>query len=310
MEKQIKNNCPNINKVESLVIFQCNCRCLMCSVGNKMNSGSKNNKIRSFDSIKNDIDKASAMKASEFAFSGGEPTLRKDLPELVRYARGRGFQVIEIQSNGRIYANKYYGEKMIKAGVNSFVISLHSCEEDINDQIMKAPGAFGEQVQGIRNLNNSGQSVKINIVITKLNYKHLAEHLLYLSRNFNISEIRLSFILLEGFAGQSPEKVAVSMKEVSPYLVKALEVAKDKVNCFVYNIPPCLLQGYEEFVNDLDDLNTYLIGSGFDTYLNQSQKEEKTKPRVCEKCLYNSRCFGVWKKYVQVFGLKEIKPVL
>lgn len=312
--RQVTRNMGNKDnkKVESLVIFKCNCRCLMCSVGVQINrsAGSDNsNIVRSFESVKKDIDKAAELGASEFAFSGGEPTLRKDLADLVEYAGSKGFDKIEIQSNGRIYANRYYGEKMIKSGVNSFVVSFHSPKRDINDTIMGVPGAFDEQVAGIRNLNDLGQPVKVNVVITKFNYKDLAEHVSFLTENFNIEEIRLTFALLEGYAKEDPGGVVAPMSLVSPHVSRALEKGRQKTGCFVYNMVPCLLPGYERYINDLAGLNTWLVGPEFSTSLDESKAEEKIKTPACSKCAYNRSCPGVWKEYARIFGLDEIKPI-
>ncbi|MCD4694447.1 radical SAM protein [bacterium] len=303
----VKQN--KIIKVESLVIFKCNCHCIMCSVGKQMNRS--DNLVKGFEDVKKDIDRAFKIGAREFAFSGGEPTLRKDLFDLVKYANEKRFEKIEIQSNGRIYANKYFGEKMIEAGVNSFVISLHSPKQEVNDKIMGVSGAFKEQVRGIKNLNALGRAVKINVVITRFNYKDLVEHINFLLNNFEIDEIRLTFALLEGYAGEKPKKTVAPMSLIIPYLKKAIDLTKGKsVKIFVYNIPVCLLLGYEDYVNDLGSSNTCLIGSNFETYLDESKKKDKIKSNLCSGCIYNSKCQGVWKKYSKVFGLDELKPVL
>ena len=152
-------------KVESLCTFRCNCNCIMCSVATKNNQDKTE---ESFKEVKRDIDIAAKLGANTFAFSGGEPTLREDLLQLVRYARKK-IPNIEIQSNGRMYYYKNYCQKLIEAGVKNFVISLHSPYEDISDRIMGARGAYLQTITGIKNLKNLKQKVKINTVILKLN---------------------------------------------------------------------------------------------------------------------------------------------
>ena len=58
-------------------------------------------------------------------FSGGEPTLYRRLPELVQYARAGGIQKIAVSTNGSAPWSKY--EKLLKAGVNDWSVSLDAC---------------------------------------------------------------------------------------------------------------------------------------------------------------------------------------
>jgi MoaA/NifB/PqqE/SkfB family radical SAM enzyme len=308
-----KNNENKINdKVESLCIFKCNCRCVMCSVGLQLDRSANNSDyhaIRPLEEVKKDIDKAKKNNASAFAFSGGEPAMRKDLAELVEYAKNIGIEHIEVQSNGRVYANKDYARRLIDAGVNSFVISFHSPIEEVNDTIMGVLGAYKQQVQGIKNLNSFGQKVKINIVITRYNYQDLAKHVKFLIDNFQVSEFRFTFVLVEGYAKESPQKIVPKMSEVGKYICQAIEFSKDKVACFIYNITPCLVSGCENYINDMGKFNTLLLGPEFERSLDEAKENDKLKSKKCSACIHNNWCNGVWKNYAAIYGIDELKPV-
>lgn len=299
-------------KIESLVIFKCNCHCLMCSTGLQIERsiGSADYQaIRPFEDVKKDIRKAKKMNARGFAFSGGEPTLRKDLPQLAAYAKSIGLNHIEVQSNGRMYSYKGFCKKLIDNGVNNFVVSLHSRKEKVHDYIMGVPGTFKQAVAGIRNLNALGQKVKINIVLIKPNYHDLGEHTKFLLENFKVEEIRFAMAMIEGNVAKNPKALIVKMSEVGPHICRALAIAQKKVGCFVYNMVPCLLPGYERFVNDLYQLDTILVGPDFEASLDQARKGKKIKGPDCQFCKYNKRCYGVWRNYAEAFGLEELKPV-
>ena len=308
----MKNKNKKSGKVESLVIFRCNCRCIMCSTGLQIDRSQNScdyHAVRPYEDVKKDIEKARDQKAFGFAFSGGEATLRKDLPDLVRYARDLGLEHIEVQSNGRIYANEYYCRKLIEAGVNNFVISLHSYIPELSDEIMGVPGAFAQTVAGINNLNKLGQAVKINIVLMKMNYKTLVEHVEFLLQNFKIKEFRFTFVMLEGNVLENPRAIVAPMSQVAQKICEAIEYAKDKAECFVYNMVPCLLPGYEKYINDMGSFNTLLLGPEFETSLDDSRKTNKVKAKECQGCKYNDKCDGTWKKYAEVFGTDELKPI-
>lgn len=310
-----KNDQAQTGKVESLIIFKCNCKCLMCSTGLQIQRslGSADyHAIRPFADVKKDIDKAKRMNARGFAFSGGEPNLRRDLPELVAYAKQVGLAHIEVQSNGRIYAYKDYCRKLIDSGVNNFVVSFHSCRKEVADKIMGAPGTFDQAFRGIKNLNDLGQKVKINLVMLALNYEHLAEHVKFLLANFQVSEIRFTMAMIEGNVVNNPSLIA-PMSAVAPHLCRAIDVvsrtAKEPVGCFIYNMVPCLVPGKESYINDLGQLDTLLVGPEFEASLDESRKGKKVKSPACKNCQYNKVCYGVWRSYAEAFGLDELKPV-
>lgn len=300
-----------IGKVESLIIFKCNCHCIMCSTGLQIDrsiNSADYHAIRPYEEVLKDIDKAKKMKARGFAFSGGEPTLRSDLPKLVAYARSKGLEHIEVQSNGRIYFYKKYCQKLIDSGVNNFVISFPSHIEKVHDKMMGARGTHKQALQGIKNLNELGQKVKINIVLTKLNYAHLEGLVKFLSQ-FKIAEFRLTMAMIEGNALKNPKAIIPKMSLVGPHICRAIDLAKGKVDCYVYNMVPCLVPGHEQYINDLGQLDTLLIGPEFETSLDKARKGKKIKGRICKKCRYDSVCYGVWRNYAEVFGLDELKPV-
>lgn len=298
-------------KIESLIIFKCNCRCVMCSTGLQIDRSQNNDcyqSMRPYKDIIKDIDKAVKMGAKGFAFSGGEATLRKDLPLLVRYAQISGLDHIEVQSNGKMYVYEAYCRKLIKAGVNNFVISFHSCQEDIQDKIMGVPGTYKQAVQGMKNLNKLGQKLKINIVLTKFNYDHLEETVKFLF-GFDIAEIRFTMCMLEGNAAINPKAIVAKMNLVAPEIVKSIKIINNRFGSYIYNMVPCLLPGCEKYINDMGQMDTILIGPDFEASLDEERKGKKIKIPGCKKCIYDKICYGVWKKYAKVFGLDEIKPV-
>jgi uncharacterized radical SAM superfamily Fe-S cluster-containing enzyme len=68
-------------------------------------------------------------------FSGGEPTLRDDLPDLVRRAKELGFEHIEVNTNGlRISNNGEYLKSLMRAGVDTFYLQF----DGLDDEVYKA----------------------------------------------------------------------------------------------------------------------------------------------------------------------------
>lgn len=300
-------------KVESLTIFRCNCKCIFCSVGRQIDYYIEHGGgIKTTEEVKEDIDLAVKVKARAFALSGGEPTLRPDIFELVRYAKKRGLPRVEVQSNGRMYYYRDFCEKMIKAGVDDFVVSFHSCKEDIHDKMMGVKGTFEQASCGIKNLKDLGQTVKINLVILKPNYQHLAETVKYLL-GFKVNEFRLTFLSIDGSVLKNPKVLTAPMKVVAPYMERAIdEINKTEPSpgVFIYNFVLCLLKPpYRKHINDLSQMDTFLRGPGFEASIDEHRRTLKVKSPVCQKCQYDKICNGVWKSYAKYFGLKELKPI-
>ncbi|MDP6945592.1 MAG: GNAT family N-acetyltransferase, partial [Myxococcota bacterium] len=84
----------------------------------------------SHEEAKAEIDAVVRMRHSGIALSGGEPTLREDLPELVAYARSRGIRDIQLHTNGWKLIEPGYAEALKDAGLTSTMISLHAYEPE------------------------------------------------------------------------------------------------------------------------------------------------------------------------------------
>ncbi|MBP2029836.1 putative radical SAM superfamily Fe-S cluster-containing enzyme [Methanohalophilus levihalophilus] len=84
-------------------------------------------------------------------FSGGEPTVRDDLPEIIRVAEEMGFVQIQIATNGiRIAKDLDYAKRMMKAGLRTVYLSFDGISEEIYRD-MRGFNAFPMKVQAIKN---------------------------------------------------------------------------------------------------------------------------------------------------------------
>jgi molybdenum cofactor biosynthesis enzyme MoaA len=68
-------------------------------------------------------------------FIGGEPTLYKGLPELVRLAKDRGIEEVTVVSNGRRLSSSTYVQELCSAGVDLFSVTIHSIVPALHNAI-------------------------------------------------------------------------------------------------------------------------------------------------------------------------------
>lgn len=112
------------------------------------------------------IDDLAAFGAPVILFSGGEPLMRKDLPELAQYARDRGLRAV-ISTNGTLITGEM--AKVLKEiGLSYVGVSLDGIEPT-NDRFRGVKGAYKMALEGIRNCRALGIKVGLRFTINKRN---------------------------------------------------------------------------------------------------------------------------------------------
>ncbi len=143
---------------------QCNLKCVHCYAHAK--STPVDNELSTSDGIKL-IDDLAQFGAPVLLFSGGEPMMRKDLPELAGYAVKKGMRAV-ISTNGTLITEQA-AKTLKEIGLSYVGISLDGME-DINDRFRGVKGAFNSALDGIRNCMAAGIKVGLRFTINKKNF--------------------------------------------------------------------------------------------------------------------------------------------
>lgn len=117
-------------------------------------------------SAKTMIDDLAAYGVPVLLFSGGEPLVRDDLPELAQYAASRGMRAV-ISTNGTLITPQKAAQ-LKKVGLSYVGISLDGLEET-HDHFRGVPGAFQKALEGIANCQAEGLKVGLRFTINKRN---------------------------------------------------------------------------------------------------------------------------------------------
>jgi len=166
--------------------FSCNNNCIFC-----LDEKDRNIKSKTTAEIINEIEEGKKEGAAEIIFTGGEPTIRPDIFELVSYAKQSGFQKIQIQTNGRMLYYRDFCEKLIRCGADRFDIHIQGHTADLNDSMTKSKDNFIQTKTGIRNLKQLGQDVTVTIVLNRYNIPFL-EDMLSFAAAHRIKDIYIS----------------------------------------------------------------------------------------------------------------------
>ena len=293
--------------------YTCNNNCWFCS-----EMANKGKPDKTSEEVKRELNEARRNGVQRITFTGGEPTIRKDIIELVRYAKALGFEEIFIITNGRMLYYKELARKLSEAGLTHILFSLHSPKEKTHDFLTRSPGSFKQTVQGIKNtVEVGGIIVENNAVITKKNYKQLpelAKLLVKLGVDF-YEFIFLNPITINSFFKDRFEEFVPKISEISEYVHRAIDVGRESnVWCTAEGIPFCYMNGYEKHVTELYMAPERIIigpGGRYVPDVNKSRREHgKVKAGCCAECKFNSLCEGVWGHYAEHYGVGELKPVM
>ena len=285
--------------------WKCNNRCRFCVQGNKRYIyGNK-----STEEVKKLLREAIADSDS-IVFTGGEVTIRRDLVELVRYAKELGFKTIQIQTNGRVLAYKKACEALIEAGATEFSPALHGHTPELHDYLTRANGSFKQTVKAIKNLKELGQYVLTNTVITRSNFRHLPEIAKVLVA-LGVDQYQLAFVHPIGTAGENFWSVVPRMSLIEPYVKRALDVGiRAGRRVMTEAIPYCFMRGYEVYVAELVIPRTKIMEGHLtiNDYTEHRLTEGKAKGPQCRECVFDPVCEGPWREYPENYGWEEFVP--
>ncbi len=285
--------------------FCCNNRCRFCVQGDKRYEyGNKDTKevMAALDQARRDSD--------SIVFTGGEVTIRKDLVELVAYARSLGFRVIQIQTNGRMLAYQRLAEALIKAGATEFSPALHGPTAEIHDYLTRCPGSYDQTSKAIRVLKSLGQLVITNSVITRSNYRHLPE-LAALLIQLGVDQYQFAFVHPVGTAGQDFYSTTPRFALIEPYVKRGLQLGIRAGRVVMTEaIPYCFMRDFEPYVAERIIPRTKIFDAEMviEDYTEHRLNEGKLKGPPCPQCVYDAECEGPWREYPEHYGWDEFRP--
>lgn len=295
-----------MKRLDIKVGFSCNNLCRHCVQGEKR----KLYQDKPTEQIKTELLQA-RRNCQDVVFTGGEPTIRKDLFVLVEYAQSLGYKNIQIQTNGRIFAYKRFVQEIIKAGANEFAIALHGHVPVLHDFLVGVNGGFHQTIKGMVNLRELNQRIITNTVITKPNYRNLLE-IAKLLIDLGVRQYQFAFVHALGCAKTNFDSIVPRKTMVMPYVKQGLDLGiKAGIRVMTEAIPYCFMQGYEEYVAErvIPQTTIYDHNRITENFTQVRQQEGKLKADKCKKCFYYSICEGPWREYPEVFGWDEFCPV-
>ncbi len=158
--RSIQNrNIPNL--MSFAVNDACDAACEHCSFFAAVEEPGR--KILSLDQATAMIGEAQELGVSIINFVGGEPLLRKDLPELIRSV-DKDLSTTVLFTNGSQLEAR--AKELWDTGLDSVYVSIDASEADVHDTFRRSPGLFEKALRGIKACRRIGFSTGFSVTMT------------------------------------------------------------------------------------------------------------------------------------------------
>ena len=146
--------------------WHCNQRCVHCYAAGQADAEEPELSTAQWKQI---LDRCRAVGIPQVTFTGGEPTMRDDLPELIAYAR---WFISRLNTNG-VRLTPEYCKALREAALDSCQITFYSCDEAVHNRLVGGEH-WAQTVAGIENALAAGINLSVNTPLCTLNSDYAA----------------------------------------------------------------------------------------------------------------------------------------
>ncbi len=259
--------------------------------------------------VRGRIDQAIAAGAEEVVLTGGEPSLRRDVAALVKYARDKGAKTVVLETNATSI-DPETARSLAEAGLSIARVNLSGPDARL-DTVTRDPGGFERAARGIGALREAGIRLDFTCAVVA-------------STKGWAAEIPAAIARLTGTTAPPPKNgasppggaptiwVAVPTQSPDPAEVLPFEAAVPEVIALekaarALGIPVKLAQGSGPppcaFPERGRPTHLFSLTAG------GRKRTEYTEIPACAECHVRDRCPGVGRDYLARFGVPDVHPV-
>ncbi len=216
------NTLPVLSEVA--LTYRCNLACKFCyaSCGCTKEEAFRELSTESTKEILSII--KNEAQVPSVSFTGGEPTLRDDLGELISFAKSLKMWT-NLITNGTLVDIKL-AESLRSAGLDSAQVSLEAGTPFLHDSIVRRPGAFASTLRGLENLKRAGIRVHTNTTISGMNKGHLSA-ILDLVKDTGLDKFSMNMLMPAGSALKDLGEVLVTYSEIGEIVLEVKRYAEE-----------------------------------------------------------------------------------
>ena len=305
------------------LVRHCNQYCRFCS-------NPETPYVLDLETAKREIDDFAERGYFGVILTGGEPSLSPIVPDVTRYAVGRGLHVRMI-TNGSKIADLDTARRFVEAGLRHYHVSIHSCRAEVEDFLTGVKGSHDLAMRALENLSvldaelraasdtssraagAGAVTVNINTVINSFNADHLDE-------NVRVFTARFPFLRHFVWNNLDPSMGRAETNRDTAHRLRDFEVSLHRAMRFlaqggrtfrVERVPLCfmtefawastetrkIVKGEERMVHFLDEKGTV-----------RQTDFRHPKAEACKHCALHDICGGLFE-LGDWYDLAELAPV-
>ena len=217
-------------RVDLALTFRCQNNCNHCYAG-----GPHETPELTTEQWKEVIDRLHQIGVFILTFTGGEPTLREDLPELLLYGQNKGL-VTGLISNGRKLKDKNYVKTLEKTGLDFIQVTLESHKPEIHDRMTATKGSWRETVAGIKNIIPTQIYATTNTTLSRYNAPHFLETIDFL-KELGVAAFGCNSLIYSGKANKISKEFVLPLETLKELLPKVHDKANQLGLKFLWYTP-------------------------------------------------------------------------
>ena len=217
-------------RVDLALTFRCQNNCSHCYAG-----GPHETPELTTEQWKEVIDRLHQIGVFILTFTGGEPTLRENLPELLRYGQNKGL-VTGLITNGRKLKDKSYVESLEKTGLDFIQVTLESHKPEIHDLMTGKKGSWSETVAGIKNIIPTSVYATTNTTLSRYNASDFLETINFLNE-LQVAAFGCNSLIYSGKADEIKEEFALPLETLEQLLLQVRDRANQLGLKFLWYTP-------------------------------------------------------------------------
>jgi len=224
---------------------RCCLRCVMCDIPK---SSARQEDELTTEEAKKIILQIKELGVRHLILSGGEPLLRQDLMELIRFSREIGISWVDIITNGILF-NDDFVQKLIKSGLNHVTVSLDGLA--IANDTIRGEGSFEKSVNAIdklnyykEKLNVTHPSIGINFTILNKNIDDMLK-IVEFARTKKCNTVVFQPVLVSNVTMQDRKKSPLwplvnELRALESNIRKLVDIKEKGEGVFIYTDPAIL----------------------------------------------------------------------
>lgn len=276
--------------------YKCNNRCLFCRA---LPLAERRESLSTNDAMKKLV-MAKKLGIKVVLFSGGEPTLVRDLHKLIGATRTLGMDY-GLVTNARRLAYPRYFKRLVKTGPVYVHTSILGSNSATHNELTRAD-SFDDLMRALKNMRAANiPDINVNTVITALNVSQLRE-ITDLLHEFTPITYKMTLMEPKGLYESNSERISISPLDAAKAAIDALNYGLSKygdsgLKIGIEGFPLCMIKGYESFVENMMTQGILYMSEVDEDRFFPVDHGERQYFHACHLCSRKLECPGQFSAY-------------